>query len=113
MKYAIYVWEDSDCDFDIITDEGHLYGFYNAERYPGEKGTICERRFSLNKNLLYNPENVWDLTDDTKEYATFLSEQSNLEEAISLVLEHIGAENPDRVSIEEINLIIAKIEDTI
>jgi hypothetical protein len=113
MKYAIYIWEDSDCDFDIITDEGHLYGFYNAERHQGVEGTICERRFSLNKNLLYNPEDVWDLTDDIKEYATYLPEQSNLEEAISLVLEHIGAENPDRVSIEEINSIIAKIEDTI
>lgn len=115
MKYAIYVYVDwLDIDFDIITEEGHLYGFHHKENdYGGLIGEICERRFSFNKNLLYNPENAWEDTQDIKEYSTDVPEQKQFENALALVLKHIGAENAEEVSIEEINSIIAKIEDTI
>ena len=115
MKYAIYVYVDwLDIDFDIITEEGHLYGFHHKENnYGGLIGEICERRFSFNKNLLYNSENAWEDTQDIKEYSTDVPEQKQFENALALVLKHIGAENAEEVSIEEINSIIAKIEDTI
>ena len=115
MKYAIYVYVDwLDIDFDIITEEGHLYGFHHKENdYGGLIGEICERRFSFNKNLLYNPENAWEDTQDIKEYSEDVPKQKQFENALALVLKHIGAENAEEVSIEEINSIIAKIEDTI
>ena len=116
MKYAIKIWEDwLDIDFEIVTEEGHLYGFHHKETdgYGGLIGEICERRFSFNKNLLYNPENAWEDTQDIKEYSTDVPEQKQFENALALVLKHIGAENAEEVSIEEINSIIAKIEDTI
>ena len=32
MKYAIKIWEDwLDIDFEIVTEEGHLYGFHHKE----------------------------------------------------------------------------------
>ena len=63
--------------------------------------------------MLYNPENAWEDTQDIKEYSTDVPEQKQFENALALVLKHIGAENAEEVSIEEINSIIAKIEDTI
>lgn len=116
MKYAIKIWEDwLDIDFEIVTEEGHLYGFHHkeADDYGGLIGEICERRFSFNKNLLYNPENAWEDTQDIKEYSTDVPEQPDINEAMWAIFDHIGVKEPICVSIEEINSIIAKIEDTI
>ncbi len=116
MKYAIFYWSEmhgykkGEFEFDLVTEEGHLYGFENKEGDDGlMKGEIIERRFSFNKNLLYNPKNAWDDTGDIKEYSEEYPEQEYFEDAIALVLKHIGAENAEEVSIEEINSIIAKI----
>ena len=114
MKYAIYRWKrmitQKIYDFDLVTEEGHLYGYENKEGDDGlMKGEIIERRFSFNKNLLYEPKNAWDDTSDIKEYSEDYPKQECFEDALALMLKHIGAENAEEVSIKEINSIIAKI----
>ena len=114
MKYAIYLRKmmitQKIYDFDIVTEEGHLYGYENKEGDDGlMKGEIIERRFSFNKNLLYEPKNAWDDTYDIKEYSEDYPKQKCFQDALALMLKHIGAENAEEVSIEEINSIIAKI----
>jgi len=99
MKYAIKIWEDwLDIDFEIVTEEGHLYGFHHKETddYVGLIGEICERS-----------------TQDIKEYSTDVPEQPDINEAMWAIFDHIGVKEPICVSIEEINSIISKIEDTI
>ncbi len=114
MKYAIYLRKmmitQKIYDFDIVTEEGHLYGYENKEGDDGlMKGEIIERRFSFNKNLLYEPKNAWDDTSDIKEYSEDYPKQECFADALALMLKHIGAENAEEVSIKEINSIIAKI----
>ena len=111
MKYAIYRWKrmitQKIYDFDIVTEEGHLYGYEIYDLFSND--TIVERRFSFNKNLPYNPENAWVDTEDIKEFSQDVPKQECFEDALALMLKHIGAENAEEVSIEEINSIIAKI----
>ena len=117
MKYAIYRWKrmitQKIYDFDIVTEEGHLYGFEICDFFDnGYKASfyrIVERRFSFNKNLLYNPSDAWVDTEDIKEFSQGVPKQKQFEDALALMLKHIGAENAEEVSIEEINSIIAKI----
>ena len=99
MAFAIIPY--GDCDFDILTNRGELYGYHQNE----EQGVITETSFILTPDLEYDQETIWDLASDSKQWCTDgLPLHSTLDEAIAFVIAHLEFDSADRISLHSVNL---------